>query len=263
MKNKEVSKINKVSWEKTADLHRKLKMDGLLEKFKEPGYSLLDTYETSFLTDKINVSGKDVIQLCCNNARELLSIKNLGANRCVGVDITEGFIQQGRELAQVANQGMDLFSMDVYDIPDSWNNSFDVVYITVGAICWLQDLNKFITLISRLLRRNGFLLMYEMHPILEMFEPSSDQPIVPQYSYFRTDPIIEEEGYDYYDNTQKIESTSINFQHTLEEIMMDCITNGLNIREFREYPHDISNVFKQYESHGFPMSYILLAQKSG
>ena len=177
------------------------------------------------------------------------------------MDITEGFIQQGKELAQVANKEIELFSMDVYDLPDSWNNSFDVVYITVGAICWLQDLNKFITLISRLLRSDGFLLIYEMHPILEMFEPSRDHPIVPKYSYFKTEPYIEEEGYDYYDKTVKIESKSISFQHTLEEIFMDCITNGLNIREFREYPHDISNVFKFYESYGFPMSYILLAQK--
>lgn len=263
MQNSEVSKINKVSWEKTAEVHRKLKMDELLSKFKSPGYSLLDTYETTFLLDKIHVEGKDVIQLCCNNARELLSIKNLGANRCVGVDITEGFIQQGKELAEAANQSMELHSMDVYDIPDSWNNSFDVVYITVGAICWLQDLNKFMALISKLLRTDGFLLLYEMHPILEMFEPSSDQPIIPQFSYFRTEPYIEEEGFDYYDPTQKIDSTSINFQHTLEEIMMDCISNGLIIREFREYPHDISNVFKKYEAYRFPMSYIVLAQKVG
>jgi len=179
MQNSEVSKANKDSWEKKSVLHRKLKMDGLVKKFKTPGYSLLDTYETAFLMDKIHVAGKDVIQLCCNNARELLSIKNLGANRCVGVDISEGFIQQGKELAEVANQPMELYSMDVYDIPDSWQNSFDVIYITVGAICWLQDLNKFMALISKLLRKDSFLLLYEAHPILDVFEPSSDQPFIP------------------------------------------------------------------------------------
>ena len=198
MQNSEISKINKVWWEKKVDLHRKLKMDELLKNFKKPAYSLLDTYETYFLQEKIHVTGKDVIQLCCNNARELLSIKNLGAKRCVGVDMTEGFIQQGRELAKVANQEIELFSMDVYDIPDSWNDSFDVVYITVGAIIWLQDLNKFFTLIHKLLRNNGYLLLYDMHPILNMFEPMSDEPLVPKYPYLKTEPFIDEEGYDYY-----------------------------------------------------------------
>ena len=261
MQNSEVGKINKVLWEETAEIHRKLKMEELVEKFKRPGFSLLDKFETAFLHDKIHVAGKDVIQLCCNNARELLSIKNLGANRCVGVDITEGFIQQGRELAQVANREIELFTMDVYDIPDSWYNSFDVVYVTVGVISWLQDLNKFMALISKLLRTDGFLLLYEMHPILELFEPSNDQPLLSQFSYFRNEPYFEEEGYDYYDNTQITESISINFQHTLEEIMMDCITNGLIIREFREYSHDITYAFKTYEKYGFPMNFILLAQK--
>ena len=261
MSNSDIGKINKEMWEKTATIHRKAKMNDLLNKFKEPGYSLLDDYEADFLLNKINVKNKDVIQLCCNNARELLSIKNLGAKRCVGIDITEGFIQQGKELASVANQELELYSLDVFEIPNSFYNNFDVVYISIGAITWIKDLNLFIKIVNNLLRIDGFLLLYDFHPILNMFEPSKEDPIIPKYSYFKEDPFIEEEGFDYYDKTVKIESKAISFTHTLESIFMECINNSLSIKEFREYSHDISNVFMIYEDYGYPMSYILLAQK--
>lgn len=262
MHTSEISKTNKASWEKTAEIHRKLRMEELLTNFNEPGYSLLDKYETSFLVDKIQVKGKDVIQLCCNNARELLSIKNLGARRCVGIDITEGFIQQGKELASVAKKDLELYSMDVFNTPESFHNSFDVCYITVGAIIWLADLNAFCKLISKLLRPDGYLLLYDMHPILNMFDSSKDNPVIPKYSYFKTDAFIEEEGYDYFDKTAKIESKTYTFQHTLEDIFMSCLSNGLEIKEFREYKHDTTpNSFELYAKHGYPISLMLLAQK--
>ena len=261
MENSEVSKINKEAWEKIALLHQKFRMEELLSKFSEPGFILLDPIETSFLRDKIRVKGKDVIQLCCNNARELLSVKNLGANRCVGIDLTEGFIAQGRELAHAAHQELELYTMDVFNIPESFNDSFDVVYITVGALVWLQHLKEIMNIVNRLLRSKGLLLLYDLHPIFGMFEPSSPNPIVPFYSYFKSDPYIEEEWSDYFDRQVKMELKNIGFQHTLEEIFMSCLDNNIQIREYREYNHDISEVFKMYEKYRFPMSYILLGQK--
>jgi SAM-dependent methyltransferase len=258
----EINQTNKEAWEKTAVVHRKIKMEELLKKFmNEPGFSLLDKIESKILIKKVQIRNKDVIQLCCNNARELLSIKNLGAKRCVGIDITEGFINQGRELALAAKQELELHSMDVYNIPESFHNSFDVVYITIGAICWISDLNKFMKIISKLLRKNGLMFMYEMHPILQMFETQKENPIVPKYSYFKNDPFIEEEGYDYYDKEAKIESRTYSFQHTLEEIFMTSIKNKLQIQEYKEYPHDISNVFMMYEQYCFPMCFTLLSKK--
>lgn len=262
MNRSEITDTNKIAWEKTASVHRSLKMASLLENFKKPGFSLLDPAETSFLLDKIQVHGKDVIQLCCNNARELLSIKNLGAKRCVGIDITEGFIEQGKELSRVAKQDLELYSMDVFTISDSLYDSFDLVYITVGAIVWLPDLSEFFNIVSKLLRPGGFFLLHDLHPILGMFEPTSPNPIVPFNSYFKSDPFIEEEWTDYYDESVKFNLKSYNFQHTLEEILMSCLSNNIQIREFREYEHDISIVFEMYKKYKFPMSYILLGQKS-
>ena len=50
----------------------------------------------------MGVQGKDVVQLCCNNGRELISIQRMGANRCVGVDISAAFIAQAEQLNDAA-----------------------------------------------------------------------------------------------------------------------------------------------------------------
>ena len=254
---------NKKGWEETAPIHRKKVFDDLLEKFKEPGYSLLDHVEKRIF-DNLKVKGKDVIQLCCNNARELLSVKNIGANRCVGIDLTEGFIKQGKELAKIANQDIELYSMDVYHIPEKFHNSFDIVYITIGAITWLPDLPNFLKIVNKLLREDGYLFLYDYHPILDMYEPESKDFQIPKHSYFKRDPYVEEPGgTDYFDKTAKITSTMYSFPYSLSTIFSTIIESGeLTIKEFKEYDHDISNVFKIYEQYNqYPMCFSLIAQK--
>ena len=261
MDKKDYIEANKIAWEETAIVHKNIKFDELLKNFSKPGYVLQDQIEKKIFTEQLQVVGKDVIQLCCNNGREILSVKNLGANRCVGIDLTEGFIKQGQELAKVAKQEIELYSMDVYAIPESFHYSFDIVYITIGAITWLPDLYKFMAIISKLLRKGGHLFIYEMHPILYVYDLSKPDPIIPKIDYFTTEPYVEKDSEDYYDTTKIISAPMYSFQHTLSEIFSSCIKNNLQIVEFTEHPHDISIVFKILEEYKLPKSYTLLAKK--
>ena len=103
LKRKDITSANREAWEEAAPLHRAQNMERQLAAFREPGYSCLDEIETARLR-ALPVAGKDVAQLCCNNGRELLSVKNLGAGRCVGFDGAEGFLGQARELAARARR---------------------------------------------------------------------------------------------------------------------------------------------------------------
>lgn len=263
MKNSDIFEANRLGWEETAPIHKNLKFEGLMDNFKNLGYSLLDEVEQRIFTEIIKIKGKDVIQLCCNNARELLSVKNIGANRCVGIDFSESFINQGKEFAQIANQDLELYAMNVYDVPEKFFNSFDVVYITIGAITWLPDLPKFFQLISKLLKQGGYLFLYDYHPVVEMYDPEqSENHQIPKYSYFRTEPFVEEGGQDYYDNSATIKSTIYSFSFTLTDVFMNSINSGLEIKDFREYKHDISNSYKFLEKYDkYPMCFSLVCQK--
>jgi SAM-dependent methyltransferase len=257
----EIREANKEAWEKTAEIHKRVRMEELIKNFKEPYHSVLDNIETDVLIKTCKVKNKDVIQLCCNNGRELISIKYLGAKRCVGVDFAKGFISQGEELSELAKQEIEFYCLDIFELPRLFYNSFDVVYISVGAICWISDLNKFMKLVYSLLRVGGYLLLYDMHPILSVFESQSENPIIPKYNYFDKDPFVEEEGYDYYDKEALISSKTYVFQHTLEEIFMTSIKNKLQIQDYKEYQHDISDLFDLYEKFGLPLSFILVSMK--
>src|SRR3546814_7266987 len=52
----------------------------------------------------LDVHGKRVLQLCCNNGRELLSVLRMGAAKGVGVDLAAGNLAQGRRMAAVAGR---------------------------------------------------------------------------------------------------------------------------------------------------------------
>ena len=102
---KQFTTANRAAWEEAAPIHGRHNQAKLIKTCGEGGFSCLGAIETRHL-QALKVAGKDVAQVCCNNGRELLSVKNMGAARCVGFDGAEAFLDQGRELAAAA--GLDV-----------------------------------------------------------------------------------------------------------------------------------------------------------
>ncbi|MEM7120180.1 MAG: class I SAM-dependent methyltransferase [Pseudomonadota bacterium] len=255
---------NRAAWDHSAQFHRDNALGKeLYDGFAEPGYSCLDDVETALL-ENIGVAGRDVVQICCNNGRELLSVKNMGAARCVGFDQSEPFLEQGRELARLAGQEIELNARDVYAIEADWDHSFDVALITIGVFGWMPDLEAFFDLPARLLRPGGHLVIHEEHPVMNMFEPACDKPFEPSYDYFRSAP-FEDEGAIVYDGTGTGEGgTHYWFFHTLSDVMTAMLGAGFTIETFREYPNNISAVeFDIYHQRAtnMPVSYVLVGKR--
>ncbi|WP_422372579.1 hypothetical protein [Hoeflea sp.] len=106
----------------------------------------------------------------------------------------------------------------------------------------MQDLARFFEIVSSLLAAGGRLVIYETHPVLNMFEPHAEDPHRPAYSYFRTEPFI-----------------------TDEEIVTGCIEAGLQIRQLTEHPH--SNRETDYDVYvgqeaQLPLCCTLVAEKT-
>ena len=257
---REVTQANRAMWNETADVHAGLNLAQLKKNFADPAFTLLDEIETRALLDA-GVTGADVVQLSCNNGRELLCVERLGAQRCVGFDISEKFIAQARELAETAGSRAEFVATDVYEIPDAYDASFDVAYVTVGALGWFPDLRRWFGVASRLLRPGGRLVIYEMHPILDMFDADAGPEL--RHSYFRTEPYVETEAPDYYDPTTVVQGTSYWFHYTVSDLINGAIEAGLAIRRFDEFDHDLSLVFRRFQDLDArpPLSYLLVAQK--
>lgn len=261
MKREEYTDANRQVWDETAPVHAKSQMEGLLKKMRDPDALCLDETAQAWLA-KVGLAGKDVVQLCCNNGRELISIQRLGAGRCLGVDISSAFIAQAQELQAAAGSDCRFLACDVYDVPAEYDGQFDLVYISIGAFGWLPDLAGFLAVCARLLRPGGQLLIYEMHPILDMIDDMPNLPPKLAYSYFMTEPMAENDGLDYFEFKEYESSTSYWFHHKMSDIIQGCVDLGLMVTGFAEYPHDISDVFAYLEKFevSLPLSYVLAAQ---
>ena len=259
MENNKYIKANHDMWNRTADIYRNEGFASFLAKVGQPDFTTFDEVERQLFAE-IDLAGKDVAQLGCNNGRELISVKKAGAGRCVGFDMSENFLEQGRELTKASGQTVELVCTSVYDVPETYTAAFDVVYITVGVFGWLPDLPAFFEVVKRLLRPGGYLFLYDQHPVLGMFDPAK---LEIDSSYFRQAPFVEEVLPDYLDPSQTGRAQSYWFQHTLSSIIGLCLAS-LTLTHFAEYGHDLSNnyrAFQDYE-HKPPLSYSLVAKKA-
>ena len=251
---------NRRAWNETAAIHERARMPELLAAVARGGFSTLDATEERIFEELGVARGLAVAQLCCNNARELLSLRLRGAGRCTGFDVSEAFLAQGARLAAAAETHLELVRTSVYDIPAHYSGLYDIVYVTVGALGWMPDLGAFLGAAARLLAPGGALFIYEMHPLLDMLDPDSGLAL--KHSYFRSEPYVNEAEPDYFDPSQRVTEPSYWYHYTLGDLLGGCIRHGLKLEHFEEHPHDVSTVFAHLASERMlPMSYTLVARR--
>ena len=264
MEKTHITAGNRAAWNEAAPLHREQNQARLLEQFSHPGYSCLDAVASQKL-QAIGVRDKDVAHLCCNNAQELLSVKSMGARRCVGFDGAQGFIDQAQELNAAAGYDCTFVHGDIYAVPDAFDAAFDVVLVTIGVMNWMPDLGGFFAVAARLLRPGGTLFIYEQHPIMDMVEPGQAQdPVTWARSYFREGAHVDTDGLDYFGGGTYAAKPLYETQHTMADVIMAGIGAGLLVADFVEYPHHISNTWYNVEHQGpqLPMCYSLVMTKA-
>jgi SAM-dependent methyltransferase len=257
---------NREAWNEAMPKHQAVSKEKLDQLFSNPEY--IDIVDKNFLQvlEKFGVKGKDVIHLCCNNGCELLSIKNMGAKHCVGIDISDLAITEAQDRAKKCNIDCDFIRSDVYDIPEKFYNSYDIVVLTAGCVGWIPDLEGFFKIVFRLLREKGIVIIHEIHPFSEML-PFDDSDIENKLQiiepYFRDEPIVENSSLDYLGKTDYIAKTQYWFVHTISALIMGLINNGLRIEYFSEHTQDISAVHKKLEKLDakIPLSYIMVGRK--
>ncbi|MDC1535590.1 class I SAM-dependent methyltransferase [Candidatus Thioglobus sp.] len=251
---------NRKHWNEVASVHQEKYVNNLLKLIADENFTTFDFVEKK-LFQQIQLSGKSVAQVNCNNARELISVKRAGASRCVGFDISDEFIKQGETLKQAAGVDIELVCTDIYELGNAFDKQFDLLYITIGVLGWLQDLEAFFRILSRLLKPGGQIFIYEMHPILELFEEDSGGTI--RNDYFNKEPYFTENENDYMNPDEVIESPSYWFHHPLSKIFQSLIAEGFKMIHFDEYAHDISGrgEFLAEQEKRPPMCFSLIASR--
>src|SRR5690606_4282279 len=100
------------------------------------------------------VAGLDVVHLQCHVGKDTLSLARLGA-RVTGVDLSPRSLEIARDLARECGLKARFVEADVQHAADAVDDTFDVVYTSIGTVTWLPDLGAWARSISRLLRPGG------------------------------------------------------------------------------------------------------------
>jgi SAM-dependent methyltransferase len=216
------------------------------------------------LLQDVGVAGKDVVQLCCNNGRESLSLFGLGARAVVGVDQSSAFLQQAQELAVRSPHSPEFIETDIHHLPERLHARFDIALVTIGVLGWMPDVALFMRQVATTLKPGGTLVMYETHPFLEVFDPLAANPLLPASSYFQREPFVLQESI-VYEGLGAVEGpTSYWFVHTLGCVVSAAIAAGLQIGHLQEYPHsNREELYDQYEDQAaqLPLCFTLTATK--
>lgn len=261
----EATEANKAAWNASAHLHATGAVwEALLQAASEPGFSTFDTCLTETLSG-LDLKGKRAVQVGCNNGRELLSLASFGAVPAVGIDQSGAFLAQARVLSDAAQIAPDWIEANIYDLPPDIG-TFDFVLITIGVLNWMPDLPRFFEIVAGLMAPGAQLVIYETHPVLEMFDYEGETPFEPSFNYFQTAPLSATETFSY-DGVDHGEGTvSYWYFHSMGEIVTSCVQAGLKIMRLTEHGH--SNREPEYDIYAgraaqLPMSYTLVVTRDG
>ena len=266
--NKEMCEKNREAWNEATLYHQKARKKSLHEGFKNPNFTTLDRDCDEILIEKLNeidLKDKIIAQLPCNNGRELLSLFKFGAKKGIGFDISDVAISEANELKAISNLNVEFYRANILEIDDTFNNSVDFIYISEGSLQWFSSLNDYFKVISKLLKPNGKILIYEIHPFAYFFEPANDSGVEPTFdnflSYFEKSPHAYRNGMDYVGQTAYEAKECCWYMHKISDIINAIICNGLEIEKIDEYNMEMVNNERTKNMEKIPLSYIINCRK--
>jgi len=254
--NESIFERNRAAWNEALEYHQKARNNALQIGFEDPEFSTLDRDCDGILMDmlnKIDLRGKKIAQLPCNNGRELLSLmRYFGADRAVGFDISDAAIAEARQLAEIAGLNAKFMRTNLLELGGENNGMFDFIYISEGSLQWFPDLDEYFAVIARLLKNDGQILIFEIHPFAYIKDASS---------YFEKGPYSYADGLDYVGGVAYEAKKCCWFMHKMSDILGAVRRNQIEVLEFEEYGMEMANDPMYRTENRYPLSYILTGRK--
>jgi ubiquinone/menaquinone biosynthesis C-methylase UbiE len=259
---------NKEAWEEAFNKRSEGWGKDIKQRLETEDYPFIEKVFADEI-NKYDYENKTIAQFCCNNGRELFSLMKFGASKGTGCDIAENMISFANRTAMELGSNCTFIAADILNIDEQFHDSFDYIFITVGALTWFQKLPAFFKKVSLCLKQGGRLMINEIHPVTNMLgmcgEENYDEEIPNKLvnSYFREEPWLENSGMYYICGTPYTSKTFCSYSHTFSNIFNAIIENGMIMGKLIEFDYDIAGSFPLMNNMGIPLSYILICQKQG
>ncbi|WP_341957401.1 class I SAM-dependent methyltransferase [Microbacterium sp. LWH13-1.2] len=180
-----------------------------------------------------NLSGLDVCHLQCHIGTDTISLARSGA-RVTGVDFSEPALRVAASLAERTGTAATWVQTDVLEARNAVSGDFDVVYTSIGTICWLQDLDRWAAQIVALLRPGGTFFIRDGHPALLALDEDAEG-FVTRYSYFGDGRAQQwDDETTYAGDGTVAHARTYEWPHPLSEILGSLLRAGLRLVHFDE-----------------------------
>jgi SAM-dependent methyltransferase len=150
---------------------------------------------------------------------------------------------------------------------------FDLVYSTIGVLCWIEDLAAWMRSVHAALRPGGKLVLVEIHPLYNMI--GAREPLLLDMPYAADGPRRFEETGSYADQEADVAvPTEIVYAHSLGETVAAAIGAGLRIDALHEHldtdfdprgdvlaPEDDGRLSLRVSGERLPVLFTLLASR--
>lgn len=179
------------------------------------------------------VRGLDVLYLQSHLGADGVVMARAGA-RVTCADFSATALRRASELAASVGVEIETVETDSRALPESLHGRFDLVYVTVGAICWIDDLALWMRQVALALRPGGRLVLVEIHPLYQMIDKRLPELVV-DFPYGGGVGLSYTSTGTYADPASTIESTTTCYAHSIGDIVTTAIAAGLRIDVLEEH----------------------------
>jgi len=183
-----------------------------------------------------DVTGLRLLHLQCHFGLDTLAWARAGA-QVTGVDFSPAAIDAARDLAHRAGLAdrSEFVCSDVYEATEALGHAtFDIVFVSLGALCWLPSVDRWAAQVGALVAPGGRFYIHDSHPLAWSL---ADDSLTVHYSYFEeTEPFVEYSDETYTDAARPlVHPRTYEWNHSLGEIVTALMAHGLRLDRLVEH----------------------------
>ena len=189
-------------------------------------------------TEVGDVHGKSLLHLLCHIGTDTLSWGLLGA-QVTGVDISADALKYARKLAGQSGIEATFIHSDVMELPGKTRMTYDIVFASIGVLCWIPDIDKFAVIVRQLLKPGGFFYLLDGHPFRYMMLEETEQgEVIVNGDYFHTGAWEYDDFTDYIIKGLDVSTKSYEWGWALGRVVTAFCQAGMRIEFLHEFPQD-------------------------
>lgn len=204
-----------------------------------------------------NLAGKKVMNLLGSHGAKAIALALLGTSATI-VDISNENAAYALDVARAAGVDLRYIVSDVLHLAETeLDASYDLVFLELGVLHYFVDLEPLASIITRLLRPGGLLLLQDFHPISTKLITSKGPRHKVSGNYFDKSLITKPVATSKHLATTQQEAAPVVYQRqwTLGEIVTAIASSGLIIAMLTEEPNP------KLDDRGIPKLFTLTARK--